>query len=99
MILFLHHYFSCEFKNTLKYKEVMAENGRIVREHWIQECDSKRQLIDWRNYKLGKYPYPDSEEEFDVDDLDYALERSYGIAPTTLNSRSNSTVIANSHLC
>jgi len=55
----------------------MAKNGRITREHWIQECSKRRQLLDWRNFKLGDYPYPDSEEEVDVDDLDYALETSY----------------------
>lgn len=23
----------------------------------------QKQLLDWRYYKLGEYPYPDSEEE------------------------------------
>lgn len=56
----------------------MADNGRIVSELWIQECSNQRRLLDWRKFKLGDYPYPDSEEECDVDDdLDYTLETSY----------------------
>lgn len=59
---------SCAFKNTPKYKYVTAIHGRVVREHWIQECHSQQQLLDWRDYKLGKYNYPDSEEESEVED-------------------------------
>lgn len=56
----------------------MADSGRIVSERWIQECSSQRRLLDWRKFKLGDYPYPDSEEEYNVDeDLDYALNTSY----------------------
>lgn len=61
---------SCAFKNTPKHKEVMAVKGRVVREHWIQECSKQRQLLDWRDYKLGKYSYPDSEEEVPAGDDD-----------------------------
>lgn len=61
---------SCAFKNTLKHKQVMAAKGRVVREHWIQECSREKKLLDWRNYKLGKYSYPDSEEEVPADDND-----------------------------
>lgn len=65
----------------------MAENGRVVREHWIVECSKQRRLLDWRNYKLGQYNFPDSEEEVDADDdLDYVLEKSYSLSKTTSES-------------
>lgn len=45
----------------------MAEDGRVVREHWIRACHRYKKLLDWRAFKLGKYPYPDSEEEVEVE--------------------------------
>lgn len=64
----------------------MAENGRIVREHWIQMCSDRKQLLDWREWKLGKDPYPDSEEEVEVDDLDYALNASSKLNDSTISA-------------
>lgn len=49
-------------------------NGRVVREHWLQDCSDKGLLLDWRSYKLGKYPYSDSEEDLFVDELDQVTE-------------------------
>lgn len=68
----------CSFKNTHKYNHAKAKNARIVKEHWLVECNQSRKLLDWRDYKLGQYNYQDSEEEVD-EDLGFLLHQAYGI--------------------
>ena len=32
--------------------------GRIVNEHWVEDCHSKRTLLAWRKYRVGRARTP-----------------------------------------
>ncbi|XP_054168799.1 DNA repair protein XRCC1-like [Oppia nitens] len=52
----------CAFINTPKYNDVKQQSGRIVTEKWIEDCYNQKRLVYWRNYILGKYNGPESDE-------------------------------------
>lgn len=53
----------CAVANTPKYREVKRLNGRIVSQDFIVESYANRRLCEWRNFMIGTYEGPDTDEE------------------------------------
>lgn len=47
----------CAFEKTPKYSQVKGL-GKIVKSEWIIDSYNKKQLMPWRDYRLGKAPSP-----------------------------------------
>lgn len=47
----------CAFEKTPKYNQVKGL-GKIVKSEWIVDSYNKKQLMPWRDYRLGKAPSP-----------------------------------------